>query len=144
MRLGVRKNLFSCVCSIDILSNMAGGNGHSLACSCLPEPLWVKVEGIKEVLNSHRSHERTFVQSNSIAFLGINAPEGLFNSPCGPKNVAGKVTAIHCVSKDILELVSLLISLPRDGKSVPTLVSTPICLNVREQLMKVSARASGG
>ena len=116
-------------------------DGHSLkhgrrewswACSCSPGPLWVNAEGIKEVLNSHRSHERTFVQPNSIAFPGINTPEGLFNSPCGPKNVARKVTAIHCVSKDISELVSLLISLPRDGESVPTLVSTPICLNVRE------------
>ena len=69
---------------------------------------------------------------NPIAFPGINAPEGLFYSPCGPKNVARKVTAIHCVSKDISELVSLLISLPRDGESIPTLVSTPIYLNVRE------------
>ena len=83
-----------------IFWNMAGGNAQSLACGCSPGPLWVKAEGIKEVFNSHRSHIRTFVQPNPIAFPGINAPEGLFYSPCGPKNVARKVTAIHCVSKD--------------------------------------------
>ena len=116
-----------------VLCNMAGRNAQSLACSCSPGPLWVKAEGIEEVFNSHRSNERTFVQSNPITFPGIKAPEGLFHSPCGPKNVARKVTAIHCVSKGISELVSLLILLPRDGESIPTLVGTPIYLNVREK-----------
>ena len=72
---------------------MAERNAQSLACSCSPGPLWVKAEGIEEVFNSHRSNERTFVQSNPIAFPGINAPEGLFHSPCGPKNVAREVQA---------------------------------------------------
>ena len=113
--------------------HMAGRNAQSMACSCSPGPLWVKAEGIKEVFNSHRSNERTFVQSNPITFPGVNAPEGSFHSPSGPKHVARKVTAIHCISKDISELVSLLIWLPRDGEGVPTLVSTPIYLNVREK-----------
>ena len=115
-----------------VLCNMAGRNAQSLACCCSPRPLWVKAEGIEEVFNSNRSNERTFVQLNPITFPGIHAAEGLFHSPCGPKNVARKVTAIHCVSKDISELVSLLILLPRDGESIPTFGSTPIYLNVRE------------
>ena len=75
---------------------------------------------------------RTFVHPNPITFPGIYAPEGLFCCPGGPKNVARKVTAIHCITKDISELVGLLVLLPRDGESIPTLVSTPINLNVHE------------
>ena len=104
-----------------------------MACSCSPRPLWVKAEGIKEVFNSHRGNERTFVQSDPITFPGVNAPEGLLHSPSGPKHVARKVTAIHCIAKDISELVRLLIWHPRDGEGVPTLVSTPINLNVQEE-----------
>ena len=74
----------------------------------------------------------TFVQLDPITFPGIHAPEGLFLNPYGPKNVARKVTVIHCIPKDISELVSLLILLPRDGESIPTFSSTPIYLNCRE------------
>ena len=66
---------------------MAGGNTQSMACSCSPRPLWVKTEGIKEVFNSHRGNERTFVQSDPITFPGVNALEGLLHSPSGPKHV---------------------------------------------------------
>ena len=84
---------------------------RTLGMRLLPKPL-------QKVLNSHRSHERTFVQPNLIAFPGINAPEGVFHSSCGPKDVARKVTAIRSIVKDISELVSLLISLPRDGERI--------------------------
>ena len=43
--------------------------------------LCVKAEGFQEVFNFHRSHKRTFLQPNSIAFPGINALEGLSHSP---------------------------------------------------------------
>ena len=59
--------------------------------------LCVKAEGFQEVFNSHRSHKRTFLQPNPIAFPGINA----LVSQSGPKNVVRKVTAIHSVSKGI-------------------------------------------
>ena len=120
---------------VGVLCNMAGRNTQGMACCNSPRPLWVKAECIEEVLNSNRSNETTFVQLNPITFPSINAPEGLFSSPYRPKNVARKVTAIHWISKDISELVSLLISLPRDGEGIPTLISTPIDLNFREVLL---------
>ena len=36
------------------------------------------------------------------------------------------------LQEDISELISLLVLLLRDGESIPTLVSTPINLNVHE------------
>ena len=93
----------------------------------------VKAEGIEEVFNSNRSNETTFVQLNPITFPGIYALEGVFRSPYGPQSVARKVTAIHCKSKHISELVSL----PRDGESIPTFGSTPIYLNFRKLHLEV-------
>ena len=116
----------------------------SLACGCSPGPLWLKAKGIKEVFDSQRSHIRTFVHPNPITFPGIYAPEGLFCCPGGPKNVARKVTAIHCMSKDISDLAGLLVLLPRDGESIPTLVSTPINLNVHEEPCQPSACVCAG
>ena len=114
MRLGVSENLFTGKCSRWV-SSATGQEGILKAWRAAARQGLCGWRQKASKKCSQRSNERTFVQSNPITFPGVNAPEGLLHSRSGPKHVARKVTAIHCIFKDISELVSFLISLPRDG-----------------------------
>ena len=107
-----------------ILWNMAGGNAQSLACGYSPGSLWVKAESIEEVWKFPRSHERTFVQPDSIAFPGTTVCVG---KECSTKGHCHPFRGQrHTGAGRPLDFAST------EWENIPTLVSTSINLNVWE------------
>lgn len=74
------------------------------------------------MLNANRGQESTPIHLDPIAFPCIKKPEGVVLCPARPDNVAWQIHAIHCIGKDITQLILILPMPARDRECIQALI----------------------